>query len=250
MQTLKYKAIKKSMNLGYQHHSLQLLNTLNNLDPQNAPTTLLYSKMHSQSLILAALPLLAHAVDIIQFAVDRDTPPNTECNLYLDGAYFMCGGIEAETCCANFWPGTVNSISFSGLNSTQTDGRQSDSFDVFNGEVGGDPCALSANGFSCGGGGGFDNFCFGTNGECGATYDGGSMWHSGDVQPKGRFAKRAGVVKPNVAGLYDAAEDKHRQFSIGDEVPAEVVAAIVEAVKANVEYKDLDESVKAFEITN
>jgi hypothetical protein len=43
--------------------------------------------MHTQAIILAALPLMAHAVDIIQFAIFEDTAPNTECNLDLDGAY-------------------------------------------------------------------------------------------------------------------------------------------------------------------
>jgi hypothetical protein len=203
--------------------------------------------MLHQSLILAALPLLAHAVDIIQFAIWEDTPPNTQCNLYLDGAYFMCGGIEAETCCANFWP-TTSSILGSGLNSTQTDGRYPDTFDVFNGE-GGDPCAMTTASM-CGGGGGFENFCWDTGMQCGATSSGGAMWHDGDAHPRGRFAKRAVVVKPNVAGIWDAGEGKHRQFSIGEEVPAEVTTALVEAVKGNVEFKDLDESVKAFEITN
>jgi len=43
--------------------------------------------MYTQSLILAVLPLMAHAVDIIQFAIWEDSVPNTECNLDLDGAY-------------------------------------------------------------------------------------------------------------------------------------------------------------------
>jgi hypothetical protein len=43
--------------------------------------------MHAQTLILTALPLMAHAVDIIQFAIWNDSVPNTECDLDLDGAY-------------------------------------------------------------------------------------------------------------------------------------------------------------------
>jgi hypothetical protein len=206
--------------------------------------------MLSQSLILAALPIMASAVDIIQFAVYENTPPNTECNHQLDGAYFMCGGIEAETCCANFWP-TTSSIQATGLNNTQANGREPDSFAIFNGAAG-DPCAPEANGFSCGGGGGFEDFCWDTSRNCGATNVGGSMWHDGDARPtpKGRFVRRAAAVKPNVAGFWDAGEGKHRQFNIGAEVPAEITTALVEAVKGNVEYKDLDESVKSFEITN
>jgi hypothetical protein len=191
---------------------------------------------------------MAHAVDIIQFAVYNNSAPNTQCNLDLDGAYFECGDIAAETCCQNFWDIT-SSIQASGLNSNQANGRESDSFEVFLGERNNDPCAMTT-ASRCGGGGGFDTFCWETYGECGAKPSGGSMWHDGDARPKGRFAKRAAVVKPNVAGFWDAGEGKHRRFSIGAEVPAEVTSALVEAAKGNVEYKDLDEVVKAFEIKN
>jgi hypothetical protein len=245
-RNLRYKAIRKPLNLDI---SITISSSQTHLTTQrtNRSSKPLYFNMHSQVLILAAMPLLARAVNIIQFAVWEDTPPNTECNLQLDGAYFMCDGIEAETCCANFWS-TTNSILGSGLNNTQADGRYPDSFDVFNGEDG-DPCAMTTASM-CGGGGGFENFCWDTGRHCGAATSGGSMWHDGDAHPRGRFAKRAAAVKPNVAGIWDVGEGKHRQFSIGEEVPAEVATALVKAVKGNVEFKDLDESVKAFEITN
>ncbi|KAI4662217.1 uncharacterized protein J4E92_009449 [Alternaria infectoria] len=182
--------------------------------------------MYTQSLILAVLPLMAHAVDIIQFAIWEDSVPNTECNLDLDGAYCR------------------------GLNNTQVDGRDPDSFAVFNGEDG-DPCAVTTEGY-CGGGGGFEDFCWATGGGqegCGAKETGGSLWHSGDERLEGRFAKRSvDAVKPNVAGIWDAVERKHRHFKMGGDVPSDVTTILVEAVKANAGYGYLDESVKAFEI--
>jgi hypothetical protein len=102
----------------------------------------------------------------------------------------------------------------------------------------------------CVGDGGFDTFCWETYGECGAKPSGGFMWHDGDTRPKGRFAKRAAVVKPTVAGFWDAGEGKQCRLSISAEVPAEVITALVEVVEGNVEYKDLDGLIKAFEITN
>jgi hypothetical protein len=162
----------------------------------------------------------------------------------------MCSNIPAETCCRNFWE-TTSSIQGRGLNRTQVDGREPDSFAVFNGE-GGDPCAVTTQSY-CGGGGGFEDFCWATDdGEegCGAKETGGSLWHSGDEHLTGRFAKRTvDAVKPNVAGIWDAVERKHRHFRIGGDVPAEVTAVLIEAVKANAGYGYLDDSVKAFEIT-
>jgi hypothetical protein len=161
----------------------------------------------------------------------------------------MCSDIPAETCCANFWP-TTTSILGRGLNNDQTDGRDPDSFAVFNGE-GGDPCAITTKSY-CGGGGGFENFCWATGegeGGCGSKQTGGSLWHSGDEHLNGRFAKRAvGAVNPNVAGFWDAAAGRHRQFKIGGDVPANVTAVLVEAVRGNVEYGNLSEVVKTFEI--
>jgi len=161
----------------------------------------------------------------------------------------MCSNIPAETCCANFWK-TTSSILGRGLNNTQVDGRDPDSFAVFNGEDG-DPCAVTTEGY-CGGGGGFEDFCWATGGGqegCGAKETGGSLWHSGDERLKGRFAKRSvDAVKPNVAGIWDAVERKHRHFRIGGDVPSDVTTTLVEAVKANAGYGYLDESVKAFEI--
>ncbi|KAF1945026.1 hypothetical protein EJ02DRAFT_451870 [Clathrospora elynae] len=130
--------------------------------------------------------------------------------------------------------------------STQANGRFSDTFAIFNGDDN-----SQCGGFECSGFGGFDSPCSDTGNNCGAALSGGSLWRDGDDHPKGKIAKRVvGVVKPNVAGLWDVAEKKHHHFNIGNGVPTEVIATLMEAAKNNVQYKDLDQSVKAFEISN
>ena len=198
--------------------------------------------MRSQTLILASLPLLVRAVDILLYSAMQEDPI-LDCTSNHNGAYIMCSEIPADTCCQAFWQWKVNTVAARGLNSSQENGRFPDTLSILNGDDA-NPCSQE-----CGGSGGFDKPCLIANDQCLVDRNGGSKWHDGDNHPKGRLAKRAvKVVNPNVAGFWDTAGNKHRTFNIGSDVPTEVAQALVNAANSNVKYEDLDESIKAFEI--